>query len=67
MTTSVGGGAIITIGAASVTNSTFIGNTAAINGGAINVQGDATLTLIDDTFFDNSSDGLAARFRTLAP
>ena len=64
-TTGVGGGALITSGSATVSNSTFVGNHAPINGGAVNIQPGATLTLINSTLFNNSSDSQGGAMSSL--
>jgi len=64
-TTSVGGGALLNIGVATVTNSTLTGNVAAVNGGAFNNQPGGTLTVINDTFFGNQSNGLGGAISNL--
>lgn len=65
VTTGVGGSAFITFGIAMVSNSTFVRNTAPINGGAINVQASGVLTVINCTFFDNSSGSLGGTISNL--
>jgi hypothetical protein len=64
-TTSVGGGAFINFGLASVSNSTFLHNTAPINGGAINTQSSGTTTIVNSTFFDGKSGGLGGALANL--
>jgi hypothetical protein len=64
-TTGVGGGALITFGIAMVSNSTFVRNMAPINGGAINVQSGGLATVINCTFFDNSSGSLGGTISNL--
>ena len=54
-----------TSGSATVSNSTFVGNTAPINGGAVNIQSSGTLTLINSTLFNNSSGGLGGAMSSL--
>ena len=63
--TSVGGGAIIVFGTTRVTRSTLNNNTAPINGGAINVQPDGVLTVINSTVVNNTSDSLGGAVSNL--
>ncbi|HVX30392.1 MAG TPA: hypothetical protein VHA53_07940, partial [Nitrolancea sp.] len=54
----IGGGAFFLLGTAHVSRSTFLGNTAPINGGAFNVQTSGLLTLFSSTLANNTSGGL---------
>jgi hypothetical protein len=48
-----------------VSNSTFVTDTAHINGGAINVQTSGTLTVVNSTFSGNASGSLGGTMSTL--
>lgn len=61
----VGGGAIISFGAATVMRSAFLNNDAPINGGAVNVQPGGTLTVGSSTIAGNTSGGLGGGFSNL--
>jgi hypothetical protein len=63
--TSVGGGAIISIGTATIERSALIDNTARINGGAINVQPGATVTVASSTIAGNTSAGVGGGLSAL--
>lgn len=63
--TSVGGGAIIAFGSVTLTRSTLVGNTAPINGGAINTQPSGTTTIVNSTFFENTSGSLGGALSNL--
>jgi hypothetical protein len=63
--TSVGGGCLINFGTATVSNSSFIGNMAPINAGAINTQSGATTTVTNSTFSGNSTEGVGGALSNL--
>ncbi|MFL5845286.1 MAG: Ig-like domain repeat protein [Solirubrobacteraceae bacterium] len=63
--TSVGGGALIVLGAATIERSALINNHAAVNGGGVNVQPAATLTVAHSTLAQNTSGSLGGAFSNL--
>lgn len=64
-TTGVGGGAIISSGKATIERSALIENTALINGGAINVQGNGVVTVFSSTIAGNTSGSLGGGLSNL--
>lgn len=64
-TTGVGGGGIINSGELNVKNSYFSGNTAPINGGAINTQASGTTTIMLSLITYNISGGLGGALSNL--
>jgi len=64
-TTSVGGGGIINFGDLTVTGTTLSGNTAPINGGAVNTQPGGTTDFVSSTVVSNTSGGLGGGISNL--
>jgi hypothetical protein len=64
-TTAVGGGAIIANGSATIERSAIVGNTAPVNGGAINVQPSGTVTVTSSTLAGNTSGALGGAVSNL--
>ncbi len=64
-TTGVGGGGLIVFGTVTVDASRFTGNSAPINGGAVDTQPGGTARLTHDTIDHNSSNGLGGGIANL--
>lgn len=64
-TTGVGGGGAINFGELNIRNAFFSGNTAPINGGAINTQPGGTTTILLSLITNNTSNGLGGALSNL--
>lgn len=64
-TTAVGGGGLIAFGKVAVKGSTFVGNSAPINGGGMNIQPGGDVSISDSAFLSNTSGSLGGGLSNL--